>query len=141
MTSLLTRSGGLRPRGPPSRKWRAQPVMRPAATSTEFSFRAHDGLGLHGLSDDLLEHPALSPAERPGLDDGDRVAGPGLVPLVVHHEGRRAPLGLAVQPVAYLPLDGHDDATLHLVAEDDAVLFRFLGHVCSHESFIAPVSV
>src|SRR5713101_7884409 len=140
MTSLLTRSGGLRPRGPPSpslagplipaplrraRPWRAQPVMRPAATSTEVSFRAHDGLSLHGLSDDLLEHPALPPAERPGLDDGDRVARLGLVLLVVHHEGRRAPLGLAVQAVAYLPLDGHDDALLHLVAEDDAELFRF----------------
>src|SRR5712692_6571582 len=98
-------------------------------------------LRLHRLPDDLLEHPALPPAERPGLDDGDRVARLGLVLLVVHHERRRAPLGLAVQAVAYLPFDGHDDALLHLVAEDDAELFRLLGHVWSHESFTDPVSV
>src|SRR5579864_6124150 len=88
-------------------------------------------LGLRGLANDLLELPPLPPAERPGLDDGDGVARPGLVLLVVHHEGRRAPLGLAVQAVPHVPLDGHDNALLHLVAEDDAVLFRLLGHVCS----------
>jgi hypothetical protein len=35
-----TRSGGLRPRGPPTRLWRALPVMRLAETGTKFSFQA-----------------------------------------------------------------------------------------------------
>src|ERR1700736_2577251 len=111
MTSLLTRSGGLRPRGPPFAFTRGAPRSplrsggRARGAPGRHAARS-SGLGLHRLANDLLEHPALPPAERPGLDDGDRVARLGLVLLVVHHECRRAPLGLAVQAVAYLPFDG-----------------------------------
>src|SRR5262249_1040036 len=80
------------------------------------------------LADDALERPALAAAHRPCLHDLDGVAGLRLVLLVVHHERRRPPLGLAVQAVAHLPLDGDHDALLHLVADDAAGLFAFLRH-------------
>src|SRR5436309_2079375 len=72
------------------------------------------------LPHDPRERPALAPAERPRLHNRDGIARLRLVLLVVHHERRRAALRLAVQPVAHLPLDGDDDALLHLVADDDA---------------------
>src|SRR5262249_42858369 len=48
--------------------------------------------------------------------------------LVVDHEGRRPAARLAVEAVTHLPLDGHDDALLHLVTDHDADLLGFLGH-------------
>src|SRR5262245_19964576 len=81
------------------------------------------------LPDDALQSPALAPAHRPRLDDGDGVAGFRLVLLVVDHERRRAALGLAVEPVAHLPLHRHDDALLHLVADDDPDLLRLVSHM------------
>src|SRR5437879_11363143 len=82
-----------------------------------------DPLNLDRLPHDALQRPALAAALRARLDDLDDVARLRLVLLVVDHELRRAPLGLAVEPVPHLPLDGDDDALLHLVADDDAGLF------------------
>src|SRR5438552_3907191 len=70
-----------------------------------------------------FERPALPATERPRLDDGDHVADLRFALLVVDHELRRPPLGLAVQAVPHLPLDRDDDALLHLVAHHDADFF------------------
>src|SRR5262249_29007018 len=75
-----------------------------------------------------LQRPALAPALRARFDDVDQIARFGFVVLVMHHEGRGAPFALAVQPVPDLPLDGNDDALLHLVADDDSAFFCFLRH-------------
>src|SRR5882672_6377993 len=86
------------------------------------------GLDLHRLADDALQRPALAAAHRPRFDDFHDVARLRLVRLVVHHERRRPALRLAVHLVARLPLDGDDDALLHLVADDDAGLLALLRH-------------
>src|SRR5258705_6405653 len=83
-----------------------------------------DPLDLSSLADDARERPAFAPAHRARLDDRDRVAGLRFVQLVVHHELRRAPFGLAVESVPHLPLDRDHAALLHSVADDDANLFR-----------------
>src|SRR5712671_538615 len=88
-----------------------------------------DPLHLDGLPHDALQRPALAAALRTRLDDLDDVARLRLILLVVNHELRRAPLGLAVEPVPHLPFDGDDDALLHLVADDDAGFFGFLSHI------------
>src|SRR5207248_3585988 len=85
-------------------------------------------LNLGALPYHACQRPALAPAQRPRLDDRHGVADARLVFLVVHHELRRAPLGLAVQAVAHVPLHGDHDALLHLVADDDADFFTFLRH-------------
>src|SRR3954452_9031085 len=74
-------------------------------------------------ADDAGQGPALPAAHRPRLGDRDDVADLGGVLFVMDHELRGPPLGLAVETVAYLPLDGDDDALLHLVADDDADFF------------------
>src|SRR5581483_10853593 len=74
------------------------------------------------------ERPPLAAALRTRLDDGDGVAGFRLVLLVVHHELRRQPRGLAVQTVTHLAFDRDDDALLHLVADDGAEFFSLLRH-------------
>src|SRR5206468_7418044 len=70
-----------------------------------------DLLDFDGLAHNPCERPPFPPAHRTRLDDGHGVADLCLVLLVVNHELRRAPLGLAVEPVSHLPLDG-DDAAL-----------------------------
>src|SRR5262245_61589777 len=77
---------------------------------------------------DPCERPPFAAAHRAGLDDGDHVAGLRFVLLVMDHELRRAPLGLAVQAVPHLPLDGHDAALLHRVAHDHANFLRLFCH-------------
>src|SRR6185369_14925050 len=67
-----------------------------------------------------LQRPPLPAAERARFDDLDPVADLRGVLLVVHHERRRAALLLAIRLVPHLPFDGHHDALLHLVADDDA---------------------
>src|SRR5262245_36978608 len=79
-------------------------------------------LDLCRLAEHLFQRPALATAHRPRFDNCDRVADLRFAVLVVHHELRRPPLGLAVQPVPHLPLHGDDDALLHLVADDGADL-------------------
>src|SRR3954447_13483807 len=74
-------------------------------------------------ADDAGQGPALPAAHRPRLGDRDDVANLRGVLFVMDHELRGPPLGLAVETVAYLPLDGDDDALLHLVADDDADFF------------------
>src|SRR5712691_9516343 len=88
-------------------------------------------LDFHRLPHDTLERPALAAALRARLDDLHHVTRLRFVLLVVDHELRRAPLGLPVEPVPHLPLDGNHDALLHLVAHDDAGLFRLLAHKSS----------
>src|SRR4051794_10278627 len=98
-------------------------ISRPSYPTDQAYQASLTQLDDHRLPDDALQRPALPAALRPRLDDLDDVAGLRLVLFVVAHELRRAPLGLAVQPVPHLPLDGDDDALLHLVADDDAGLF------------------
>src|SRR6266850_4465443 len=86
-------------------------------------------LDLHRFSHDLFQRPTLAAAERTRLDDLDHVADLRRVLLVVDHELRRAPLGLAVHPVAHLPFDGDDATLLHPIADDDADFLCFRGHV------------
>src|SRR3954451_5801297 len=74
-------------------------------------------------ADDAGQGPAFPAARRPRLGDRDDVANLCGVLFVGDHELRCAPLGLAVEPAAHLPLDGDDDALLHLVADDDADFF------------------
>src|SRR5438034_3165127 len=75
------------------------------------TFPTHQtSLHFRRLAHDPRQRPALPAAERPALDNRHGVADLGFVLLVVHHEGRRAALGLAVEPVPHLPLDGDDDA-------------------------------
>src|SRR5215467_6708823 len=80
------------------------------------------------LSHDALQRPSLRAAERPRFDDGDGIAWLRFVVLVMYGELRCSSLGLSVQPMADLPLDGNDDALLHLVADDHANLFRLSSH-------------
>ena len=80
-----------------------------------------------GPGEDADEAPALRRRERPGLLDEDRVAGVGVVRLVVGLElGREADDPL-VEPVAGEPLDGHDDRLVHPVADDATDLRLALG--------------
>src|SRR5262249_60562505 len=74
----------------------------------------HSPLYFDRLPHDPLQRPPLPAALRTRLDDLDDVAGLRFALLVVAHELRRAPLGLPVQPVPHLPLDGNDGALLHL---------------------------
>src|SRR5262249_23771781 len=53
------------------------------------------------LAHHALQRPALAPAQRPRLDNFHLVADGGRVLLVVHHELRRPPLGLAVEAVPH----------------------------------------
>src|SRR5262245_14929504 len=90
----------------------------------------HGGLlDLHRFTDDFLQRPALAAAERTRFDDLHGVADLRRVLLVVDHELRRPALGLAVEAVTDLPLDGDDAALLHPVADDDANFFRFRRHL------------
>src|SRR5262245_51851706 len=91
---------------------RAPSTTHPARTTLDF----------YRLPHDALQRPALAAAERPRFDDFHDIARLRLVLLVVDHELRRPPRRLAVEPVADLPFDGHGDALLHLVADDDAGL-------------------
>src|SRR5438046_4723266 len=75
-------------------------------------------LDLDRLAHDAFQRPALAAAEWTGLDDLDSVADLRRVLFVVDHELRRTALGLSVQPVTHLPLDGDDAAFLHPVAHD-----------------------
>src|SRR4051812_29900994 len=59
------------------------------------------------------EGPPLAAPQRTRLDDLDDVANLRPPFFVVHHELRRPPLGLPVEPVTHLPLDRHHDALLH----------------------------
>src|SRR3954464_9372270 len=92
-------------------------------------------LNLLGLLDHPGDDPALPPAHRPRLDDRHAVPDFHVVSFVVREKLRRAFLGLAVERIANLPLDGHHDALVHLVADDTPGNFRFRGH---EYSFINP---
>src|SRR5689334_8087871 len=85
-------------------------------------------LDLQRLPDDARHDPALAPAERPRFHDGDLVAQPGGVLLVVRHELGRTLLGFAVHAVSDLGLDGHDTPLVHLVAHDGADFFCLCTH-------------
>src|SRR5829696_1004451 len=120
----------------PGRVGLVGPVRQVGRTSLRFSYLPYRAdlpytapvLDFHRLADDPLERPPLAAALRTGLDDLDDVPRLRFVLLVVHHELRRAALGLAVKAVAHLPLDRDHDALLHLVADDDAGLLRFRRH-------------
>src|SRR5947209_3852964 len=88
-------------------------------------------LDCYCLAHDAFERPAFPPTHRPRFDNRDHVAGLRFILLVVDHELRGAALGLAVEPMPYLPLDGDDTALLHPVADDHTHFFRF---DCHHES-------
>src|SRR5688572_22915481 len=77
-------------------------------------------LDLRSLGDDARHHPPLAAGERTRLGDGDGVADLRLVVLVVGDELGGLALGLAVDLVADLALDGDDDGLVHLVADDGA---------------------
>src|SRR5262245_26563664 len=94
--------------------------------------RTTSSLDFDRFPHDPRERPPLAAAHRAGLDDGDHVAGLRFVLLVVDHELRRAPLGLAVQAVPHLPLDGYDAALLHRVAHDHADFLRLFCHRNTH---------
>src|SRR5262245_18187622 len=82
-----------------------------------------------GRALDYASHrPALAPAERPGLGDRHLVAHLGIVLLVVSEEFRGALLRLTVDAVLHAPLDRHDHALLHAVADDHALQFRLRAH-------------
>src|SRR5262245_34012912 len=78
------------------------------------------------LSHDALQRPTLASGERTRFHDLDGISGFRHTVLIVHHEGGRSALGLAIQPVPNLPLHRNDNALLHLVADDDADLFGLL---------------
>src|SRR5207249_632025 len=80
---------------------------------------------LKRLAEHPFQRPSFPPAEGTRFHDFHRVPGLGRVLFVVHHELRRTPLGLAVESVTDLPLDGDDAAFLHPIADDDALLFGF----------------
>src|SRR5688572_22114878 len=82
----------------------------------------------HRGSDNPRHDPPLALAQRPALDDRDAIAHLGGVVLVMRDELRRPALGLAIEAVPHLPLDGNDAGLLHLVADDDAFFFGLLCH-------------
>src|SRR5262245_54663472 len=83
-------------------------------------------LDLRRLSHDALQRPTLASAERTRFHDLEGISGFRHAVLIVHHEGGRSALGLAIHPVPDLPLHRDDNALLHLVADDDADLFGLL---------------
>src|SRR3982751_2956553 len=96
-------------------------------------------LNLLGFLDDPGDPPALPPAHRPRLDDCHAIADFHVVAFVVRQKLRRALLGLAVERVSNLPLDGNHDALVHLVADDTPGNFRFRGHFSDPGSFAPAV--
>src|SRR3954466_14486686 len=86
-------------------------------------FRRSAQLHLRGLPHDLLERPALATTHRPRFNDRHGIADLRFALFIMHHELGRSPLGFAVKPVPPLPLDGDNDALLHLVADDGADFF------------------
>src|SRR5262245_34451376 len=91
--------------------------------------RTTSSLDFDRFPHDPGERPPFAAAHRAGLDDSDHIAGLRFVLLVVDHELRRAPLGLAVQAVPHLPLDGHAAAPLHPVPHDHADFLRLFCHL------------
>src|SRR5438093_7844290 len=83
---------------------------------------------LQRLPEYTFERPPFAPAERTRLHDFDGVTRFRGVFFVVYHELRGAPLRLAVETMTDLPLDRDHAAFLHLVADDDALLFGLRHH-------------
>src|SRR5688500_2824766 len=85
-------------------------------------------LYLRRAFDDARHRPSLATAHRTGLGNRDLVAHLGVAGLVVGDELRRHLLRLAVHRMLDAALDGDDYAFLHLVADNDALQFRFGAH-------------
>ena len=78
--------------------------------------------------DDPDDRPALPAAQGTRPDDGHNIAHLDIIGRVVRHELRSATLNLAIEVVTYPSLDRHDNALIHLVANDHALEFCFGTH-------------